>query len=171
MQGNVTSFNRWEIMPEMELPVRPLRAGLLRIGMEAYWPQFQGLKERLEGYAQAVSKRLAPAGVEIVNLGRIDSPERAMEAGHQIRRVDAIFLYVATYAPSSTVLPVVRRARVPVLKLVALLNIRNETICQQIYANHLRLRTRTIRRPRRGHRIRTQNPGLRPNLPALLAGR
>ena len=42
-----------------------------------------------------------------------------MEAGHRFRRedVDLIFLYVTTYALSSTVLPVVQRAKVPVIIL------------------------------------------------------
>ena len=44
---------------------------------------------------------------------------KALEAGHRFRRedVDLIFLYVTTYALSSTVLPVVQRARVPVIVL------------------------------------------------------
>ena len=57
--------------------------------------------------------------VEIVNLGLVDSADRARDAGHQFRRndVDLIFLYVTTYALSSTVLPVVRRAGVPIVVL------------------------------------------------------
>jgi L-arabinose isomerase len=96
-----------------------LRLGLFGIGLDAYWAQFDGLKERLEGYVRVVSKRLERPDVEIINLGLIDSPERAMEAGHRFRRedVDVIFLYVTTYALSSTVLPVVRRAKVPVIVL------------------------------------------------------
>ncbi|MFZ4776192.1 MAG: arabinose isomerase [Terrimicrobiaceae bacterium] len=97
----------------------PLRVGLFGIGLEAYWAQFDGLKERLESYVRIVSGRLERPGVEVVNLGLVDSPERAMEAGHAFRRedVDIIFLYVTTYALSSTVLPVVRRAKVPVVIL------------------------------------------------------
>src|SRR5678815_3103211 len=55
----------------------------------------------------------------IVNLGLIDTPEKAFAAGHDFRRadVDLIFLYVTTYAVSSTVLPVVRRAKAPVVIL------------------------------------------------------
>jgi L-arabinose isomerase len=35
----------------------PLRVGLFGIGLEAYWPQFEGLKPRLEGYlSQVISK-------------------------------------------------------------------------------------------------------------------
>ena len=97
----------------------PLRAGLFGIGLDAYWPQFSGLKERLEQNVQILEQKLRRPGVEIVNLGLIDSPARAMEAGHQFRRedVDLLFLYVTTYALSSTVLPIVQRARVPVVVL------------------------------------------------------
>ena len=98
---------------------RPLRVGLFGIGLDAYWAQFQGLKPRLEGYLSVVSDRLRRPGVEVVNLGLIDSPPKALEAGHQFRAadVDLIFLHVTTYALSSTVLPVVQRARVPVIVL------------------------------------------------------
>ena len=95
------------------------KIGLFGIGLDAYWPQFAGLKERLEGYLGIVETKLARPGVEIVNLGLIDTPEKAMEAGHQFRQadVDVIFLHVTTYALSSTVLPVVQRAKVPVIIL------------------------------------------------------
>jgi L-arabinose isomerase len=95
------------------------RVGLFGIGLDAYWPQFKGLKPRLEGYLKEVDERLQCPGVEVVNLGLIDTPAKALEAGHRFRQadVDLIFLYVTTYALSSTVLPVVQRARVPVIIL------------------------------------------------------
>lgn len=95
------------------------RIGLFGIGLDSYWPQFKGLKPRLEGYVRTVQKKLKRPGVEVVNLGLIDDPKKALEAGHQFRSadVDAIFLQVTTYALSSTVLPVVRRAKVPVIIL------------------------------------------------------
>jgi L-arabinose isomerase len=97
----------------------PLRVGLFGIGLEAYWPQFEGLKPKLEGYLQQVAEKIGRPGVEVCNLGLVDSPEKAMEAGHAFRRadVDVIFLHVTTYALSSTVLPVVQRAKVPVIIL------------------------------------------------------
>lgn len=97
----------------------PVRIGLFGIGLDAYWPQFAGLKERLEGYLARVAGKLARPGVEIVNVGLVDNPDRAYEAGREFRRedVDLIFLHVTTYALSSTVLPVVRRAKVPVIVL------------------------------------------------------
>jgi len=113
-----SSLNKSQI-PIQNSPPRPLRAGLFGIGLDSYWPQFKGLKSRLEGYVRTVANRLARPGVEIVNLGLIDSPPKAMEAGHRFRQedVDLIFLHVTTYALSSTVLPVVQRARVPVIVL------------------------------------------------------
>lgn len=97
----------------------PLRVGVFGIGLEAYWEQFPGLRQRLEGCLAKVTSRLQRPGVELCDLGLIDSPEKAMEAGHALRRadVDIIFLHVTTYALSSTVLPVVQRARVPVIVL------------------------------------------------------
>lgn len=96
-----------------------LRIGLFGIGLDAYWPQFKGLKQRLEGYLGVVHDRLKRDGVTVVNLGLIDTAPKALEAGHHFRQqdVDLIFLYVTTYALSSTVLPVVQRAKVPVIVL------------------------------------------------------
>jgi L-arabinose isomerase len=96
-----------------------LRVGLFGIGLDTYWPQFDGLEARLKGYLQKVADELARPGVEVVNLGLVDTPEKAVRAGHRFRQadVDLVFLYVTTYALSATVLPVVRRARVPVIVL------------------------------------------------------
>ena len=96
-----------------------LQIGLFGIGLAAYWTQFEGLKERLEGYLSKVAERLGRPGVEVVNLGLVDTPEAAFAAGRQFRRagIDLLFLYVTTYAVSATVLPVVRRAGVPVIVL------------------------------------------------------
>jgi len=93
--------------------------GLFGIGLEAYWPQFPGLHERLNGYLTRIEEIVGQRDVKVVNLGLIDTPEKAFAAGHGFRcaDVDLIFLYVTTYALSSTVLPVVRRAKAPVVLL------------------------------------------------------
>jgi L-arabinose isomerase len=100
-------------------PNSGLRIGLFGIGLAAYWPQFPGLKRRLEGYVAKVDGQLRRYGAEVTNLGLIDTPEGALDAGHAFRRadVDLIFLYVTTYALSSTVLPAVQRVRVPIIVL------------------------------------------------------
>lgn len=95
------------------------RVGLFSIGLDAYWPQFEGLRERLAGYSARVEEKLKALGADVVNAGMIDTPEKALRAGHWLRQqdVDLIFLHVTTYALSATVLPVVRRAKCPVIVL------------------------------------------------------
>lgn len=95
------------------------KVGLFGIGLDAYWPQFSGLKDRLIGFTEQVARHIESSGVKVVNLGLIDTPEKSFAAGHELRKadVDLIFLYVTTYALSSTVLPAVRRAKVPVIIL------------------------------------------------------
>ncbi len=96
-----------------------LKIGLFSIGLDVYWPQFAGLRERLTGYNETIANRLRAGGAQIVNLGLIDTAEKAQDAGHRFRleNVDLLFLHAATYALSATVLPVVRRAKVPVILL------------------------------------------------------
>ena len=95
------------------------KIGLFGIGLDTYWPQFDGLKERLEGYLSIVHQRLSAIHGVIVNAGLVDSVDKAFAAGKMFKTedVDIIFLYVTTYALSSTVLPVVQRAKVPVIIL------------------------------------------------------
>ncbi len=97
----------------------PFTVGLFGIGLDAYWPQFEGLEQRLRLHVATVADRLAACGAAVVDLGLVDTPAKALDAGHEFRRrdVDVIFLHVTTYALSSTVLPVVQRARVPVILL------------------------------------------------------
>jgi L-arabinose isomerase len=101
----------------MKLPA--VKIGLFGIGLDTYWPQFKGLRERLLGYQGVIGRRLAGEGVALVDAGLVDSPVKARAAAELFRRegVEVLFLYVATYALSSTVLPVVQQANVPVIVL------------------------------------------------------
>ena len=96
-----------------------LRVGLFGIGLDTYWPQFPGLKDKLIGFTQQVARKLEGPNVHVTNLGLIDTSAKSFWAGHEFRKadVDLIFLHVTTYALSSTVLPAVRRAKVPVIIL------------------------------------------------------
>lgn len=96
-----------------------MKVGLFGIGLDTYWPQFSGLLEKLHRAQERVAERLARPGVDVINLGLIDTAERAAQAGQAFRREcpELLFLHVTTYALSSTVLPVVRRAGVPVIVL------------------------------------------------------
>jgi L-arabinose isomerase len=114
------------------------RVGLVGLGLAAYWEQFAGLEARLTGYVDRVSERLGASGVEVVNLGLIDTAVKGMAAGHRLRRedVDLLVIYATTYALSSTVMPMVRRAGVQVL----LLNLQPEAAID--YAKFNRMKDR-----------------------------
>jgi L-arabinose isomerase len=103
----------------MEASNNHLRVGLFGIGLDTYWPQFPGLHDKLAGFTEMVARKLDSSNVRVINLGLIDTPDKSLAAGHEFRKadVDLIFLYVSTYALSSTVLPAVRRAKVPVIIL------------------------------------------------------
>ena len=96
-----------------------VRVGLFGIGLDTYWPQFGGLLDRLTGYQKQIASRLRGYGVELVDAGMVDNTEKAHAAASLFRQkeVEVIFLYISTYALSSTVLPVVQKARVPVVVL------------------------------------------------------
>jgi L-arabinose isomerase len=95
------------------------RVGVFGIGLHAYWEQFPGLKQRLEGYQRLVETKVASFGVEVVSAGLIDTTPAAVEASSLFARgdLDLILCYIGTYATSSQVLPVVQRTKAPVLVL------------------------------------------------------
>ena len=63
-----------------------LRIGLYGIGLDTYWPQFSGLKERLEGYQAEIRRRIEGlSGANVVDAGLVDSVERAHAVGSEFR--------------------------------------------------------------------------------------
>src|ERR1700677_716928 len=103
----------------MQSQYRHLRIGLAGLGLEAYWSQCTGLEERLKGYLDQVQNKITTDSRTVVNLGLIDTPEKSLQAGHRARSedIEILLVYVTTYALSSTVLPLVKRAGVPVILL------------------------------------------------------
>ncbi len=103
-------------------PPRPApraRVGVFGIGLEAYWSQFDGLRERIEGYQARVEERVRELGAEVVSAGLVDTAERAREAGDRFggAQLDLLICHAVTYATSSQVLPTAQGARAPVLLL------------------------------------------------------
>jgi L-arabinose isomerase len=98
-----------------------IKIGLFGIGLDTYWSQFDGLYERLNGYQESIANRMSTpyVDIEIINTGIVDNPIKARETGDflEAKGVEAVFLYISTYALSSTVLPVVQQLKVPVIVL------------------------------------------------------
>jgi L-arabinose isomerase len=95
------------------------RIGVFGIGLSTYWPQFEGLKARVEGYQRRVEERVGELGGDVVSAGLVDDEHAARAAGDRFaaEQVDLVFCHAVTYATSSTVLPVAQAAKVPVVVL------------------------------------------------------
>ena len=95
------------------------KIGLFGIGLDTYWNQFYGLLDRLKAYQNQIKNQLTTFAVEVVDAGMVDTPEKAKEAGVYLKTsdVDLVFLYVSTYALSSTVLPLVQKLNCPIIIL------------------------------------------------------
>jgi len=95
------------------------KVGLFGIGLDTYWAQFDGLLDNLKAYQEQIQTRIAGFGVEVIDAGMVDNPVRAREAADFLKSqdVEIVFLYVSTYALSSTVLPVAQKLKVPVVIL------------------------------------------------------
>jgi len=60
--------------------VRRAKVGVFGIGLEAYWGQFGGLKQRLEGYQRSVEERIG-RWAKVVSAGLVDTAPKAYAAG------------------------------------------------------------------------------------------
>jgi L-arabinose isomerase len=95
------------------------KVGLFGIGLDTYWAQFDGLLGNLKKYQEEIKTKIAGFGVEVADAGMVDNPVKAREAADFLKSqdVEIVFLYVSTYALSSTVLPVAQKLKVPVVIL------------------------------------------------------
>jgi L-arabinose isomerase len=93
--------------------------GLMSVGLDTYWNQFAGLRDRLQGYHAEIGGHLEADCATVVDAGMVDSVEAATAAGEMLaaRRVQLLMVYISTYALSSTLLPVVQAVQVPVVLL------------------------------------------------------
>ncbi|MEH7073471.1 L-fucose/L-arabinose isomerase family protein [Neobacillus drentensis] len=94
------------------------RVGLYTIGLQAYWNQFPGLKERLMEYGSFIEKKMSKYG-EVYNFGLVDSESKARRAGEWFneRNVDLVFCHSGTYSTSSAILPVHQICKAPAVIL------------------------------------------------------
>ncbi len=96
-----------------------IKVGLFGVGLDTYWAQFDGLLDNLKKYQGQIKNQIEQFGVEVIDGGMVDNPVKAREAADLFRTndIEVLFLYISTYALSSTILPVVQKAKVPVIML------------------------------------------------------
>jgi len=55
------------------------KTGLMGIGLDTYWPQFENLLENLTGYQNQIKQQLENFGATVVDAGLVDNPVKARE--------------------------------------------------------------------------------------------
>lgn len=96
-----------------------IKVGLISVGLNTYWNQFEGLYERLLGYQSVIKGNLSSYGVEVVDARMVDSPEKVAQASRRMNEegIAILFVFVSTYALSSTILPIAQNIKVPIILL------------------------------------------------------
>lgn len=98
---------------------KKIKVGLYGIGLDTYWPQFDGLLEKLCNYKDDIKTKIESFGVTVADGGLVDNPVKAREVADYLKSedIEMVFLYVSTYALSSTVLPIAQKLKVPIIIL------------------------------------------------------
>ena len=96
-----------------------IKIGLFGIGLDTYWPQFDGLLDKLLSNHLRIKEKLEHSNAEIIDAGMVDNPEKAIAAAGLFTKsgIDLIFLNISTYALSHNVLPLIQRVNCPVIVL------------------------------------------------------
>ena len=127
------------------------RVGVFGIGLAAYWPQFQGLRERLTATSGESSARPRPGRGGGLGRPRRHGAGRA-RGGRALRAraLDLVLCYTVTYATSRQVLPAcsgqgARRPQLPARRRPRLRAYRHGRVAGQLHR---------LLRPRTGGRLR-----------------
>ena len=93
--------------------------GFFSAGLDTYWNQFQGLLDNLSSYGSTLVDKIRQEGVQVCDIGMVDSPAKAREGAARMRAagVDLIFAHIATYCLSSTILPIAQETGCPMILL------------------------------------------------------
>ncbi|MEN8192131.1 MAG: L-fucose/L-arabinose isomerase family protein [Bacteroidota bacterium] len=121
--------------------LKPLTAkvGIYGVGHYNYWPQFEGLLDKMKEKMTVFEKMVEENGVEVVNFGIGDDAESAYKIVKEIKseNLDMLFIDMLTYATSSAIGIIFKEVDVPMV-MVALqpdkaLDYENATTFMQLY--------------------------------------
>lgn len=119
----------------METTQSTVKVGLIGVGLDTYWGQFKGLLPRLQGYQKEIKEKMNGLRADVVDAGMVDTPQKAVDAAALLQNngVEIAFIFISTYALSSTLLPIAQRVKVPVV----LLNVQPVPAIDYTYINNM----------------------------------
>jgi len=93
------------------------KIGIFAVAHATYFTQFEKLFDKFAGYHRDFVDLVSKNGVEVVDLGIVDTSEKAFETSERFNGegVDLIICNMITYATSSVFAPVIRNCTAPVI--------------------------------------------------------
>ena len=94
------------------------KIGFMTIGLNAYWAQFEGIKDNIISYHDKLVNKFGDY-CTLVDSGLVDTVQTSVKAGQLFhsQNVDIVFCHTATYSPSANLLPAIKDLDVPVIFL------------------------------------------------------
>ena len=95
--------------------------GILSVGLDTYWKQFDGLLDEMNRKTAAFAEKVSRHSVTVTDFGMVDNQQKALDALPALKAadLDVLFIDMVTYATSATFGVIIRAMQCPVV-LVAL---------------------------------------------------
>ena len=83
---------------------RKAKIGIYTMGLQCYWAQFEGLRDRLLAYGRFIAEKVEALGAEVYFYGIVDCETEGRKAGEYFaaNNVDLIFAHSGTYVTSAS---------------------------------------------------------------------
>ena len=85
----------------MNTTKKEVKVGLIGVGLNTYWNQFEGLLSRLTDYQRMIKERMSGLQATVIDGGMVDSPEKAAQTAEVLKSedIEILFIFISTYAP------------------------------------------------------------------------
>lgn len=94
------------------------KVGLVGVGLDTYWGQFPELLPRLLSYQDEISDRLKHMNISVINVGMIDTPQKAVDAALQLKRqMWSLFFIYFDLCAFFDYLPIAQQVAKPIIML------------------------------------------------------
>ena len=72
----------------MNTTKKEVKVGLIGVGLNTYWNQFEGLLSRLTDYQRMIKERMSGLQATVIDGGMVDSPEKAARTAEVLKSED-----------------------------------------------------------------------------------
>lgn len=78
----------------MNTTKKEVKVGLIGVGLNTYWNQFEGLLSRLTDYQRMIKERMSGLQATVIDGGMVDSPEKAAQTAEVLKSEDIEILFI-----------------------------------------------------------------------------